>query len=109
VPLSATQVTRRAVPLRALYVLSPPPAAGSAPRMTIRPLSQRAACLALIRNTFNTVIVDPDRLSRQFALAARVAGALPVKSVSYPRAFGDIGAVRDAILADMSADGARVS
>jgi hypothetical protein len=108
VPLSTTQVTGRAVPLRALYVLSPPSVSMPVSRVTIRRLSQRAACLALIRNTFNTVIVDPDRLSRQFALAARVAGAVPVKSVSYPRTFREIGAVRDAILADMAGDRARV-
>jgi hypothetical protein len=107
VPLSPTQVTGRAVPLRALYVLSPPSVPVS--RVTIRRLSQRSACLALIRNTFNTVIVDPDRLARQFALAARIAGAVPVKSVSYPRTFRDIGAVRDAILADMAAMAGRRS
>jgi hypothetical protein len=102
VPLSNSQVTGAAVPLRALYVLSPPSAAAGLSRVTIRRLSQRAACLALLRNTFNTVIVDTVRLSQQFALAARVAGALPIKTVSYPRLFRDIGAVRDAILADMA-------
>jgi hypothetical protein len=102
VPLSTAQVTGSAVPLRALYVLSPPSAAAAPSRVTIRRLSQRSACLALIRNTFNTAIVDPTRLARQFALAARVAGSLPIKVVSYPRSFRDIGGVRDAILADMA-------
>ena len=98
-PLGA-RGARGAAPLRALYVLRP----GAARRgVAIRPLSPRRAFVELTRNTFNACVLDASRLARQFDLAARVAAAVPVKTLAYPRGLGRIAAVRAAIEADLTA------
>jgi hypothetical protein len=102
IPLSAREHCGQAVPLRALYVLRPPAARRAPKHVAIRSLTRRAACLALIANTFNTIITDPARLARQFAWAARLAGAVPVKSLSYPRRLTHIPAVLAAIQKDLA-------
>jgi hypothetical protein len=90
---------RGAAPVRALYVLRP----GRARRVVaIRALSPRRAFVELTRNTFNTCVLDAPRLARQFDLAARVAAAVPVKMLTYPRRFDRLAAVRAAIEADLS-------
>jgi hypothetical protein len=102
IPLSAREHCGQAVPLRALYVLRPPASRRTPKHVTIRPLKQRGACLALIANTFNTIITEPARLTRQFAWAARLAGAVPVKSLSYPRRLAHIPEVLAAIQKDLA-------
>jgi hypothetical protein len=98
-PLSAGGA-RGAAPLRALYVLQP----GRARRgVVIRALSPRRAFVALTRNTFNACVLDAARLARQFDLAARVAAAVPVKTLAYPRGLHRLAAVRAAVEADLSA------
>jgi len=98
-PLGA-RGARGAAPLRALYVLCP----GAARRgVAIRPLSPRRAFVELTRNTFNACVLDASRLARQFDLAARVAAAVPVKTLAYPRGLGRLAEVRAAIEADLTA------
>lgn len=97
VPLSAREHCGRAVPLRAIYVLRTPTYSPAPKRVAIRPLTQRQACLKLIANTFNTVITEPPRPERQFNWAARLAGAVPVKSLTYPRSLAHLPAVLAAI------------
>ena len=89
-------------PLRAIYVLTPPPASSRSSRITIRPLSPRRACVEMIKNSFNIVIVEPERLKRQFVLASRLAARVPVKSLSYPRTLTRLPAVRQAVLSDLA-------
>lgn len=101
-PLSAREHCGEAVPLHTLYVLRPPTSRPTLKHATIRPLTQRHACLALIANTFNTVITEPARLAQQFAWAAQLAGAVPVKSLSYPRSLAHIPAVLAAIYKDLA-------
>lgn len=101
VPLARRHVTRSAAQLQAIYVLMPPTPHRMVTRVTIRRLWQTQACLALIRNTFNPLVTDAGRLTRQFVQATRVAGRVPVKLISYPRTFGSLPAVRDAIIADL--------
>jgi hypothetical protein len=88
-------------PLKAIYVLTPPPASSRNHKITIRKLSPRRAFLALLKNTFNTVIVEPDRLKCQFVLATRLAARVRVKSLSYPRALQHLPAVREAVRSDL--------
>ena len=99
IPLAPTQCADTPAPLRALYVLRP-----SQRRriVSIRPVSTRAAWHELSRATFNLVLRDPERLRRQFAWASKLATQLPVKSISYPRTFGALSSVVDAITADLS-------
>jgi hypothetical protein len=112
--LSSRQVAPGPAGLRVMYVITPPgsrPTQGGAAtaRVTIRRLGARQACLALLRNTFNTSVRDPDRLARQFALTVRLASSVAVKSVSYPRSFRVLPDVRDAILADLQRESSTVA
>ncbi|MBI3454389.1 MAG: hypothetical protein HY002_01190 [Candidatus Rokubacteria bacterium] len=90
-----------ATPLRAIYVLRSPDPRRRVRRITIRPLAPRQACLALLRNTFNSIVLDPARLRRQLDLAARLTRTIPVRSLSFPRELAALPAVREAIEADL--------
>lgn len=96
-------------PLRAIYVLRPPKAMPSLRRITIRPLSARAAYLELLRNTFTTLVRDRDRLKRQFLMATELASRVPVRSLSYPRRLDRLPSVRAAILSNLRRDAPRVA
>ena len=103
VPLGAAQYYSSPIPLAGIYVLSPPRPRSRPARPTVqqRRLSQRQACIELVRNTFNMAVTDGDRLSRQLALAGDVVRRIPLKRLSYPRVPSMLGAARDAILADL--------
>lgn len=100
-PLSDHEHCPDTVPLKALYVLRPPSTSRASRRVSIRTLSPRHACLELIANTFNLIITDRDRLSRQFRWASVLAGAIPVKSLSYPRKLAQAGRLVDTICRDL--------
>jgi hypothetical protein len=101
--LGKRQVPGAAARLKMIYVLAPPDRTASrTARVAIRRASKRQACLALIRNTFNTVVTDPQRLSRQFAFSVSVASSVPIKRIAYPRTIAALARARDAILADVS-------
>lgn len=103
-PLGRGQACPKPVPLRALYVLTRPTARQRGNGVTIRGLFGQRAFLALVRHTFNTDVTDAARLRRHFVLAARVASAVPVKLLSYPRLPGTMSrlpAVRQAVLTDL--------
>jgi hypothetical protein len=70
--------------------------------VVIRRLAKRDAFVELTKAAFNSVVTEPGRLKRQFALATELASAVPIKSLSYPRSLALLPAVRDAILADLS-------
>lgn len=90
------------LPLRAIYVLARP-ARGRRVRVATRRLAPRRAFLALVRNTFNPVLAEPARLGRLLDEAARLALAVPVRSLSFPRRLAALPDVRRAILADLAA------
>ena len=100
IPLRDGHATPSAAPLQMIYVLSTPDRRST--RVVIRRVSKRQACLALLRNAFNTAVTDPQRLTRQFAFAANVASRVTIKTLSYPRTIGSLAYARDAILADVS-------
>lgn len=88
------------VPLEAIYVLGDPAQDGAGDPITIRPLCGRAALVQLIKNTYNDVITDKNRLASQFAHAAELAKRVPIRSLRYPRSLDKLGQVCEAILAD---------
>ncbi|MFQ5946352.1 MAG: hypothetical protein ACE5NC_08900 [Anaerolineae bacterium] len=98
---NGTLLPQGAFPLKAMYVLTPPPASSRGHRITIRLLSPRRAFVELLKNTFNTMVVDRERLRGQFNLAARLASKLPVKSLSYPRRLDRLPEVHEAIQSDL--------
>ncbi len=93
---------REPCPLRAIYVLTPPGDSPRSGRITLQRLSPRRAFVEMLKGTFNAAIIEPARLKRQFALAARLARRLPVRSLSFPRSLALLPAVREAILSDLS-------
>ncbi len=74
---------RTPVPLRALYELRWTRSA-SAPH--IEPLASKDAFLALTRNLYNTALLDPATLNRQFQALGRLAQRVPVRQLLLPRA-----------------------
>jgi len=100
IPLRGRDAAPAAAPLKTIYMLSAPERRPSG--IAIRRMSKRQACLALLRNAFNTTVVDPERLRRQFAFATAVAARVPIKRLTYPRTIGALAPACDAILADLS-------
>jgi hypothetical protein len=101
--LSAQQHQLSAIPLRTLYVLSPP---GNRPRkVTLRRMSERKAFLSVLKNTFNDLLLSPRRLKRQFEFAASIAAHVPVKALSYPKTLTALPAVVEAVLSDLVREG----
>jgi hypothetical protein len=100
-PLNRHQFARAPVPLRSIYVLTPPAGRLRSKKVTIRRLSQRRAFLSLLRNTFNTKVTEPERLKRQFTFFTQIVSKVPIKTLSYPRSLKSLPLVRDAILKDL--------
>lgn len=101
ISLGRHQSHRASAPLTAIYVLMPPSAGAQCEKVTIRRLSQRRAFLELLKSTFNPVIIEAERLKRQFILATRLASKVPIKLLSYPRTLALLPSVRETILSDL--------
>lgn len=90
------------LPLTALFLLQGPQGAG--PGVDIRPVSRKAAGLALVRHTVASRLFDKPLLARHLAFCSAAAESLPVFTVSYPHQFSLLPQVRDrlaAILEDL--------
>jgi len=104
-PLHEARTRTSPARLKALYTLAAPwQAAGKHP-VRIQKLTARESFLELVRNTFNSRVVNPDRLERQFKQTAHVVSQMLVKKLSYPRVLAQLPAVRDAILQDLDITG----
>ena len=102
IPLDDHWFHRGTAPLKSLYVLAPAGPASRGERVTIRLLSQRRAFVELVKNSFNCIVIEPERLKRQFLLATRLASMVPIKLLSYPRSLASLPSVREAILSDLT-------
>jgi len=100
--LNAQQHQASAIPLRTLYVLSPP---GKYREVTLRKMSEREAFMSVLKNTFNDVLLSPTRLKRQFEFARSIKTLVPVKALSYPRTVTALPRVVEAILSDQMRQG----
>jgi hypothetical protein len=108
IPLNDGQVCSAAMPLAAIYVLaSPNKAHDSGVRITS--LTEREAFVRLLENTFNRVIVDPNRLRRHFDAAQALANVMPLRKLSYPRSLEHLPFVREAILSDLCVDKSEIA
>ena len=85
------------LPLAALYVLAPEAEAGSA-AISLTRLSPRDACMAIIGNAFQLDVTDRRRAAGLLATAGDIAQQLPAFTLSFPRHFSSLPAVRAAIL-----------
>ena len=101
IPLNRHRSSRASAPLKAIYVLQHPAAASRYKRVSIRRLPQRRAFLELLKNTYNNILIDADRLKHQFLQAAKLASVVPIKLLSYPRRLTFLPTVRKAILSDL--------
>lgn len=68
-------------PLAALFRL------GEAPEVSVTRLRGAELVKAILASTMNTRLQTPARLARQFSFAERLARALPVYEMGYPRAY----------------------
>ena len=103
-PLDRTRSSATPVPLKTIYTLDAPRQVFRKQQIRIAVLSPRESFLELVKNTFNYRIVNRDRLERQFKETTRVVSVTPVKKISYSRVLAHLPAVRDAILADLTAN-----
>lgn len=101
-PLSERAHTAGPRPLKAIYVLTAQGRTRRCQRVMIWRLPRQRACLSLIANAFNPVISERSRLARQFEWAAKLATAVPVKSLSYPKGLSRLSRVVAAIQADLA-------
>lgn len=100
-PLAKGESTGQSVPVRALYVLPDPARTGPhRGRIRVRAVTGQKAFLEITRAAFNLIQVDRARLASQFTMAARLAGDVPIRRLSYPRRLASLGAVCEAVLAD---------
>ncbi len=95
-PVPRGMSVRQRLPLHTLYVL----ARGRSVR--IRPLAPASAFLEILRDAFNTVWMDRQRLAAQFDFARKLATTARVRLLSYPRRLAALEDVRQAILADLA-------
>ena len=91
----------RPVPLRALYSLTDARSSVPTQSVQVRQLSPRDAFINLLSHTFNYVLVDGERLQRQFMDTVRLVHSVPVNELSYPIRPNCLAAVRNAILDDL--------
>jgi hypothetical protein len=101
VPLAVHQRWPAAVPLAAIFAVTPPVDACRRRDISIETLSPREAFVRLLRATFNRRIVNRARLARQFDAMTKIANRITVRRLGYPRSIDRLSEVRDRILAEI--------
>jgi hypothetical protein len=97
-PLTGREANSRAIPLKALYVLSGPGERHA--QIGITALEGQTAFLEIIRAAFNLIRVDRERLTRQFTVASRLVRDVPIRKLVYPRRLSLLQNVCEAVIAD---------
>jgi hypothetical protein len=100
-PLGREKICDSPVFLRAIYELSPPHEMQDSQKVEFESLTTREAFVELSCNTFNYVILDGDRVHRQFKETTRIVNAVPVKRLMHPRSLESLPLVRETILEDL--------
>jgi len=85
------------LPLAALYVLAAEPEDDTG-SISLTRLSPGAVCMEIISNSFSLDVTDRRRAMDLLTVAGRIAEQLPVFSLVYPRRFGCLPNVREAIV-----------
>ena len=85
----------------ALFVLGEPVGDGEK-SIRVSRLSQRDACMEIVRNSFQLDVSSRDQAKNLFAAAGRAAEKLPVFALSYPRDFSRLPEVHEAILRQLA-------
>src|SRR3954464_15702066 len=101
IAVDETDMASRPAPVRTLYVLENECAAGERAPIFGR-LSPSQALPRLPARTAGHYPSEAPRLRRQFEFATSVVREIPIKSLSYRRAKGEMTSLRDALLADLA-------
>jgi hypothetical protein len=101
IPLSATRVSSKAVPLVAMYLLDEAADVGS-PRPTIQRLSAAAAFPRVLAHTAGHYPSEEQRLRRQFEFTTALVRQIPISTLSYRRDESEMSNVHDAVLASLN-------
>ena len=72
--------------------------------MTIGEISGSARVLEWIHHSFLLDIEDRDLLARHFEWSSRIAEMIPTFTLDYPREYGMLPRVRDAVLRKVAND-----
>jgi hypothetical protein len=108
IPLNESLVCIEEVPLGAIYALaSSDEETGKSIR--IQSLTKKETFITLLASTFHRVIMDADRLRRQFKATQALADIMTVRKLSYPRSLEHLPLVREAILSDLRADKSEIA
>lgn len=99
IPLARGQVTVAPTPIHTFVALEGCEEGPS--RIHLSALSGRESVLQLLRSSFNTRLVTPERLRRQLLVARDWAARIGVRRIEYPWVMADIERVRDTIVADV--------
>jgi hypothetical protein len=108
-PLDRKKVCESPKMLSAIYGLSPPEDILDTQAVEFQPLASRQAFLELSCNTFNYVILDGSRASRQIKETAHLVNAVPVKRLLHPRSLEALPSVRQAIIRDLRENAGRIN
>jgi len=101
---SAKNFPREAVLLRRIYrVVRPIEGEPQIVSPAIEPIEPREAFIELLSSSFLLDFTDPEMLTRHFQLMEKVASIVPVRRLKVPNNLTTLGAVRDAVLADLDA------
>lgn len=90
----------QALPLARVYVLGD----GEADVAMLKPIAPAQAAMMWTRNAFVLDIKSPTVMALSFDAAARLAAALPMRHLDYPRRYEALDEVVAAVLADLEAD-----
>lgn len=93
------RATANALPLAALYLLQPH--ADPARPVEVAAIDPVQSVLAVLGNTYMADALRGERALRALAAATRIASVVPVRSVSYHRAFDTLPDLRAALCADV--------
>jgi hypothetical protein len=96
-PIDHSQRQHHPTPLAAMYVVERVPSH----EIGLAAISQREGFLRLTENTFNTRVVDAERLERHLAATSALVRAVPMRSLTYPSDFRLLPEVVEAIIADL--------
>jgi len=69
----------------------------------IEPIEQREAFIELLSSSFLLDFTDSEMLARHFQLMEKVAATVPLRRLKVPNDLTALGAVREAVLADLDA------
>ena len=101
-PLTEDCVQRTGLPLTRLFVLPAPADREDITEIEICPLSRAATFQEVLKNSFNSKMLDRSRLERHFAFAAELASDIDGYALRYPRGLRHLPLVREAVVAHVN-------